>query len=107
MSYVTLSGTDGIIENITSLYEKQLKPAYENLKPSIKSAQEAIKAARAGGTAKPTGDAVETPSPSAPPPQVYDPSRRGGDGVLDSVPSWAIYAGIGAVVLGFFFFRSK
>jgi hypothetical protein len=103
MSFITVPpvGMNGIIDSLKSLVEKG-KSTYEVLKPSIKSAQASIKLARSGEAPAPAEENVEMPSPSALAPS-YDPSRRD-----SSIPSWAIYAGIGAAVLaGIFIFRSK
>ena len=90
MSFVTVpGGVNGIVDD--------LKSAYEKLKPSIKVASKAYKDAKSGKSQE-----IEA-GVSAPPLQEPDPSSRGGIG---SIPNWALYAGAGAIILGFFYFRS-
>jgi hypothetical protein len=98
MSYVTLpsSGTGGIIDD--------LKSYYEQLKPTIKEASKAYKDAKKGGTS--TDVSAGEPAPEMAPPEA-DPSSRSGGGMMGSIPTWAIYAGVGVAVLAIFFNRSK
>jgi hypothetical protein len=95
MSFITLpnSGAGGIIDDLKSTYEK--------LKPTIKSASKAYKEGKKGSSGE--SQDVDAGVPAPPPPQ-DDPSSRSGGG---AIPTWAIYAGIGVVVLAAFFNRSK
>lgn len=97
MSFVTLpsSGTGGVIDD--------LKSYYEQLKPTIKAASKAYKDSKSGTS---TDVSAGEPAPEMVPPEA-DPSSRSGGGMMGSIPTWAIYAGVGVAVLAIFFNRSK
>jgi hypothetical protein len=94
MSFVTVpKGMGNILDDLKSVYEK--------LKPTIKEASAAYKQAKKGGGGE--VQVIDAGVPAPTPPQYYPP--RGG--MMDSIPTWAIYAGIGVAVFAILSNRSK